>query len=124
MFVDFLHDLVGQVKNAWYAVGVGTAAANFVSNNNIEISDLMAVPNPVINGHTTISYMLSHGGNVTLKLADANGNILQVLTTTNCIAGYNRTTVSLPMNLQKGYYYVLIDKDGIAAGRIKLLLAE
>ena len=116
---------VMQVKNAWYAVGVGTAAANFAeTNTEIFVSNITAIPNPVIDGHTTISYSLFSAGNVILKLADASGNIMQVLNTGKNEVGINRTTITLPKNLQRGYYYVLIEKDGIAAGKVKLLLAN
>lgn len=115
---------VKQVKNAWYAVGVGTAAASIAESNIEIINNITAVPNPVINGHTTISYTLASAGNITLKLTDANGNIMQVLNKGFNAAGINSSIISFPMNLQKGYYYIMIEKDGIAAGRVKLLLVD
>lgn len=115
---------VKQVKNAWYAVGVG-AAGNFTDGSaDTYITNITAIPNPVINRQTTITYSLVNAGNVVLKLADANGNVMQVLQTGENAAGINRKTITLPANVQKGYYYILIEKDGIAAGRLKLLVVN
>lgn len=115
---------VKQVKNAWYAVGVGTAANFTDGNTDIYVTNLTAIPNPVLNGQTTVTYSLATAGNVVLKLADANGNVLQVMQAGENAAGINRRTITLPANTQKGYYYILIEKDGIAAGRLKLLVVN
>jgi bacillolysin len=114
---------VAQVKNAFYAVGIGTAA--FAGNNPTELAqNITMYPNPVNGTTSTVKFALKEAGNITLKVFDRSGNVQQTYALGNRLAGNQSYTLSKTAQLTTGDYYITIEHNGALAGRLKFVVLK
>ncbi len=113
---------VKQVKNAWYAVGVGTAAA-LASNEEVmeAITSATIAPNPVMGATANISFMLKQEANVVVKVYDRTGNSVAVINGGKRSAGMITQHISVA-TLKSDTYYVIVEADGVAIAKNNLMV--
>jgi hypothetical protein len=108
-----------QVKNAFYAVGIGTGAvATAVATNQI----VSVTPNPVHGINAVAKFDLQSGGDVVMKLYDGSAHVLHVYNVGSRENGAQSFTLQGTAELKEGTYYITIEKDGIVVGRGKFLV--
>ena len=115
---------VAQVKNAFFAIGIGTAALT-------EIADAKAAPflkvspNPVTGSSTVVSYQLVKDGNATLKITDLNsGRPMQNIVLGNQKAGTYNYTLTKASSLPVGNYVLTIEQNGTLVSRTRFFVAK
>ncbi|HRH61341.1 MAG TPA: M4 family metallopeptidase, partial [Chitinophagaceae bacterium] len=114
---------VAQVKNAFYAVGIGTPALAPIAVNNVQ--DITVYPNPILGGaNATVKFNLQHNSNAVVKIVDPAGNVMQVINLGQKNAGAQ--TVMLPKlnSLKTGDYYATIEENGTLTGRVKITVVQ
>lgn len=110
---------VAQVKNAWYAVGVGGAALNAIANNNDK--QLISVfPNPIHGTTAQVKFDLVSDGNVVIKVYNRSGMALQTYNAGRLVKGSQTFTLTRAAELKTGQYYVTIEQDGKVTGRVNV----
>ena len=112
---------VKQVKNAWYAVGVGAAGAA-VADNRQQQQDVVVSPNPLTGGVTSVvSYVLEKAGDVIVKIFSKDGKLMQSFPAGHQSAGKQTYQLHNYMNLQAGDYYLNVEENGVVIGRAKII---
>lgn len=114
---------VSQVKNAWHAVGVGTAAA-LVNTSLISMNSYLLQPNPVPGNQSVISFTLNTPGNVTLQVTDRNGNVMQQFLAGQYNAGTHNYTIGRLDALRTGSYYIVLSSNGLPQGKVEMLVVH
>lgn len=110
---------VAQVKNAWYAVGVGSAAMNAIANNNDK--QLISVfPNPIHGTTAQVKFDLISDGNVVIKVYNRSGAAMQTYNAGRLLKGSQTFTLTRAAELKTGQYYVTIEQDGKVTGRVNV----
>lgn len=110
---------VAQVKNAWYAVGVGSPSMSAVANT--PVNQLISVyPNPVHGSNAKVKFELVADGNVVLKVYNRSGAALQVYNAGNLLKGNQYFILSRAGELTTGQYYLTIEQDGKLIGRVNV----
>ena len=108
-----------QVKNAFYAVGIGTGAvATAVATNQI----VSVTPNPVHGINAVAKFDLQSAGYVVMKLYDGSAQVLHVYNIGTREKGEQSFTLPGTAELKEGNYYITIENDGVAIGRGKFLV--
>lgn len=110
---------VAQVKNAWYAVGVGSPAFNAIADT--ESNQLISVyPNPIHGTVAQVKFDLKSDGNIVIKVYNRSGAALQVYNAGRLVKGSQTFTLSRAAELKTGQYYVTIEQDGKLTGRVNV----
>ena len=114
---------VAQVKNAFYAVGIGAAAINGLIAADFKANISMS-PNPVNASGSVVKFSLPKDGNVILKVYDRTANAVQSYNLGNKQKG--NITYKLPRvsELNTGDYFLNIEQDGVLVGRLKFLVLK
>lgn len=115
---------VKQVKNAWYAVGVGDAAnvIAYMPANNLSVINIF--PNPVVNSAATVNFTLEAAGNIVLKMSDVSGLPLRNTNLGYCAAGKNSYLLSKLETLKNGSYYITLEKNGVVSAKSMLIVSH
>lgn len=116
---------VKQVKNAWYAVGVGTAAfADIASNLSAsKVGTVKITPNLIAGGNAVVNYQLTQSGTTALRVADLNGRVMQNVALGNLKAGSYNYTLNAGA-LPKGTYVVMILQNGALISRNNFIVEK
>lgn len=117
---------VMQVKNAWYAVGVGTAAfsVNAAPLAEANAAQLKVNPNPVSGSNAVVKYNLQQPANVVLKITNAYGQLLQTIQTGRSVKGDNVYTLKNLSNLTAGNYYITLEADAVMKGKTVMIISK
>ncbi|CAN5469946.1 hypothetical protein BH10BAC2_BH10BAC2_23860 [soil metagenome] len=114
---------VAQVKNAFYAVGIGAAAfSGFASADMKQVISIF--PNPVNGTTTTVKFNLQKEGNIVLKVYDRSANAVQSYNLGRRLQGAQSYMLTRAAELKTGDYYINIEQDGILTGRLKFLVVK
>lgn len=113
---------VKQVKNAWYAVGVGAATASVTDTNGKQQNGSVIVsPNPLTGGVTSVvTYVLEKAGSVIISIFGKDGKTLQSFPVGHQSEG-KQTYYMHNINLKTGDYYLNVEQDGVIIGQAKVL---
>jgi bacillolysin len=114
---------VAQVKNAFYAVGIGAAA--FSGFASAELKQAISIfPNPVNGITTTVKFNLQKEGSIVLKIYDRSANAIQSYNLGLRQRGEQSYILSRAAELKTGDYYINIEQEGILTGRLKFLVVK
>ena len=111
----------GEVED--YSVNIASASGLTDASESL-ISGISVSPNPVSNSVARINYTLAKTGNISLKLSDATGVAYGSYKAGIQNKGANSYVLNNLSSLHNGYYYVSIEQDGIAIGKITVLVAH
>ena len=114
---------VAQVKNAFYAVGIGTAAPAGFAAADFKTNVTM-FPNPVNGGVSTVKFNLVKDGNVILKVYDRTANAVQTYNLGNRQKGDITYRLTKAAELKTGDYFVNVEQDGVLIGRLKFIVLK
>lgn len=114
---------VAQVKNAFYAVGIGAAAFSGFASADIKQAISM-FPNPVNGTTTTVKFNLQKEGDIVLKVYDRSANTVQSYNLGRRQQGEQSYILARAAELKTGDYYINIEQDGILTGRLKFLVVK
>ena len=114
---------VAQVKNAFYAVGIGAAAFSGFASTDLKQTITM-YPNPVSGTTAVVKFNLQKEGSIMLKVYDRSGNAQQTYPLGRRQQGEQSYTLSRVAELKTGDYYITIEQDGILTGRLKFIVVK
>ncbi len=114
---------VTQVKNAWYAVGVGAAAAK-VSSPTFSINQYLLQPNPVPGNQSVIRFTVNTPGSISMQITDRNGNVLVQKAVGYFEAGTHTYTITALDKLHTGSYYVVLSNNNQPQGRAEMMVVH
>lgn len=114
---------VRQVKNAWHAVGVGSAAT-LANVPVVSMNQYILQPNPVPGNQSVINFTLSAPGKVNLQVTDRNGNVIQQYFAGEYKAGTFNYTISRLDALHTGSYYIVLSNNGQPQGRAEMMVVH
>lgn len=114
---------VAQVKNAFYAVGIGAAAFSGFASADMKQAISM-YPNPVNGTTTTVKFNLQKEGNIVLKIYDRSANAVQSYNLGLRQQGEQSYMLTRAAELKTGDYYINIEQDGILTRRLKFLVVK
>jgi Zn-dependent metalloprotease len=114
---------VSQVKNAWYAVGVGNPAgiAEYVS---INMNQFFVQPNPVSGSIATAKCQLLTAGTVTVKIIDRSGQLKLQYNMGRLEAGIQQIRLERLDMLQTGNYFLVLEQGGIVQQQTDLIIIK
>lgn len=113
---------VAQVKNAFYAVGIGAPAfAGFAENADQLIT---ITPNPVSGSIANVKFNLVKQGNVLIKVYDRSGINKQTYQLGARQTGAQSISLNRVAELKSGDYYITVEQDAVVIGRVKLLVIK
>ncbi len=116
---------VKQVKNAWFAIGIGEAAALVDENSAADMFTAITVsPNPVAGNTATVSFKTVKESNIILKIYDRSGTTVQAANLGRRPAGNIVYTLNRVGELKTGDYYITIEQDGLVTRRTKLIITH
>ncbi len=116
---------VKTVKNAWYAVGVGTAAFDDVYTIADAKATLSISPNPVSGSAASISYSIAKTGNILVKVVDLNGRAYtQDVNLGIQDAGAHSYTLNNLAKLPTGSYEMIVQENGALVARTRFLISH
>lgn len=110
---------VAQVKNAWYAVGVGAPALNAIAVNK-EAQLISVFPNPIHGTAAQVKFDLQSEGNVIIRVYNRSGMALQTYNAGRLMKGAQTFSLSRAAELKTGQYYITIEQDGKVTGRVNV----
>lgn len=111
----------GEVEDYTLNISGGSGLA---STNESLLSAVSVSPNPVVSSSMRLNYTLAKGGNITLRMTDANGTSQGSYKVGIQNKGANSYTINNLSSLHNGYYYVAVEQDGVAIGKITVLVAH
>ncbi|MBS1744549.1 MAG: M4 family metallopeptidase [Bacteroidetes bacterium] len=111
----------GEVED--YTLNISGGSSLSSTNENL-LSAVSVSPNPVVSSSMRLNYTLAKGGNITLRMTDANGIAQGNYKVGIQNKGANGYTISNLSSLHNGYYYVAVEQDGVAIGKITVLVAH
>ncbi len=114
---------VTQVKNAFYAVGIGTAGLTSVAAPQF-VSNISLYPNPAGNTVSTLKFSLQKEGNIILKVYDRSAQVSQTYSLGYRTKGEQTYKLANLAALQTGNYYITVEEDGLVSGRYPFLIAK
>lgn len=116
---------VKQVKNAWFAVGIGTPAAIADPENAKELMSAIGIsPNPVSSSTAVVSFTTHNESNIVVKIFDRSGILNQINSLGKRKAGNIVYTMNRLGELKMGEYYLVIEQDGMVTRRTKLIVVH
>lgn len=113
---------VAQVKNAFYAVGIGAPAFAGLASENAGM--LTVTPNPVSGSIANVKFNLLAEGNTVLKVYDRSGINKQTYQLGVRKEGAQTYMLSRVGELKSGDYYITVEQDGVVTGKVKLLILK
>lgn len=114
---------VKQVKNAWYAVGIGSAAA-MISAPTFSMNQYMMQPNPVPGNQSVIRFTVNTPGSISLQITDRNGKVLIQQAVGHYETGTFTYTITALDKLHTGSYYVVLSNNNQPQGRADMMVVH
>ncbi|MEP6466275.1 MAG: M4 family metallopeptidase [Parafilimonas sp.] len=112
----------GEVED--YTINISGGSGLIADNSELRISGISVSPNPVNSSVARINYTLAKTGNINFKLSDATGVAYSSYKAGIQNKGANSYVLNNLSSLHNGYYYVSVEQDGIAIGKISVLVAH
>lgn len=102
-----------------FAANESGQSAKLVGDNGFKIE-----PNPVVSSTAKVSYSLAKDGNVVIKVIDLSGKPIQQTVLGQQQKGTYRQDLNQLDKLRSGTYLVMIEQDGQAIAKLKLLVVH
>ena len=108
----------GEVEDYSVNITAGSGIAETL------ISNISVSPNPVKSFSIRVSYTLAKAGNISFKLTDANDIAYGNYKAGIQHKGANSYSINNLSGLHNGYYYLTPIQDGVAIGKLPVLIAH